>query len=200
MIAENQFRFAGLALMLIIFSVSVYFRRRANRSGGEGDYDSSEEKTWVLRTRGLGALLGYGSILIYLINPGWMAWAQIALPDWLRWAGAALALLMTPLLYWMFSSLGDNITPTVSIREEHHFVQHGPYRYIRHPLYSFASLFFVGMALLTALPIAILGLVIAMTALLARTEQEEARLLERFGAPYREYMQRTGRYFPRLGS
>jgi protein-S-isoprenylcysteine O-methyltransferase Ste14 len=198
MIAENLFRFAGLALMVAMFSISVYFRRKANISGGEDDYDSKEESPLVLRVRGLGALLGYGSILVYLINPAWMNWAQVELAENVRWAGAALALLMTPLLYWMFRSLGKNITPTVSIREEHDFVQDGPYRYIRHPLYTFASIFFVGMALLTAMPLSLLGLVVAMSALVARTEQEEQKLVERFGNPYSDYMQRTGRFFPKL--
>jgi protein-S-isoprenylcysteine O-methyltransferase Ste14 len=148
--------------------------------------------------RGLGALLGYGSILVYLINPAWIAWAQVELAENVRWAGAALALFMKPLLFWMFRSLGKNITPTVSIREEHDFVHDGPYRYIRHPLYTFASIFFVGMALLTAMPLSLLGLVVAMSALVARTAQEEQKLVERFGNPYRDYMQRTGRFFPKL--
>jgi len=36
--------------------------------------------------------------------------------------------------------------------------------------------------------------------LMARTPIEEAHLVERFGDEYRQYMQRTGRYFPKLGA
>jgi protein-S-isoprenylcysteine O-methyltransferase Ste14 len=45
------------------------------------------------------------------------------------------------------------------------------------------------------------GLWIAMTGLdiAARMRTEEAMLASRFGEPYRAYMRRTGRLFPRIG-
>jgi protein-S-isoprenylcysteine O-methyltransferase Ste14 len=47
--------------------------------------------------------------------------------------------------------------------------------------------------------IAALG-VLAFIAMAKRTPQEEANLIEKFGDEYREYMKRTGRFFPRLGN
>ena len=41
-------------------------------------------------------------------------------------------------------------------------------------------------------------LTLGTTAVLERTRQEEANLLERFGTAYDEYMQRTGRFLPRI--
>jgi protein-S-isoprenylcysteine O-methyltransferase Ste14 len=41
-------------------------------------------------------------------------------------------------------------------------------------------------------------LVLAFIVLMQRTPIEEKRLIEHFGDAYREYMQRTGRYLPRL--
>ena len=38
----------------------------------------------------------------------------------------------------------------------------------------------------------------AFTMLVLRTRREEQYLIERFGEDYRIYMQRTGRFFPRL--
>jgi protein-S-isoprenylcysteine O-methyltransferase Ste14 len=34
--------------------------------------------------------------------------------------------------------------------------------------------------------------------LVIRTDKEEAKLVERFGEAYQEYMRGTGRFFPRL--
>jgi protein-S-isoprenylcysteine O-methyltransferase Ste14 len=99
----------------------------------------------------------------------------------------------------MFSSLGRNITDTVAIRKEHTLVTHGPYRWIRHPLYSFGFLLFVGFTLLTANWFIGLTGVCALTLLALRTPIEEAKLIEQFGDAYREYMKRTGRFLPRLG-
>jgi protein-S-isoprenylcysteine O-methyltransferase Ste14 len=46
--------------------------------------------------------------------------------------------------------------------------------------------------------IALLG-ILAFTAMAVRTPKEEANLIEKFGDEYREYMKRTGRFFPKLG-
>jgi protein-S-isoprenylcysteine O-methyltransferase Ste14 len=40
--------------------------------------------------------------------------------------------------------------------------------------------------------------VVGLIFLVLRTPIEEAKLIERFGDEYREYMQRTGRFVPRL--
>jgi protein-S-isoprenylcysteine O-methyltransferase Ste14 len=39
-------------------------------------------------------------------------------------------------LSWMFISLGDNLTDTVVTRECAHFVESGPYRFVRDPMYT----------------------------------------------------------------
>lgn len=198
MTVESQLRLFAAILLIAAFSISGYFRRKANQSGAESDVDFSQEKTWVRRLRVGGALLGYGAMLAFLIYPPLVAWAQLALPLWLRWAGLAIMALMLPFVYWLFSNLGNNVTPTVSIRKEHQLVTTGPYRYIRHPLYTFGFLLMTGMSLVAANWFLFVTLMLAMTALLERTKQEEANLLARFGDQYAEYMQRTGRYIPKI--
>jgi protein-S-isoprenylcysteine O-methyltransferase Ste14 len=103
-----------------------------------------------------------------------------------------------PLFYWLFSSLGNNITPTVAIRKDHDLVTSGPYRWVRHPLYSVGFLAFGAFSLLAANWFIFALLILAFIVLMQRTPIEERRLIEHFGDAYREYMQRTGRYLPRL--
>jgi len=103
-----------------------------------------------------------------------------------------------PLIYWLFRSLGLNVTPTVAIRKTHTLVTHGPYRWVRHPLYSTGLLFFLGLSLLAANWFIALAILAGFTALTLRTPHEEARLIGKFGDEYRSYMRATGRYFPRL--
>jgi protein-S-isoprenylcysteine O-methyltransferase Ste14 len=103
-----------------------------------------------------------------------------------------------PLVYWLFSSLGKNVTHTVAIRKEHTLVKSGPYRWVRHPLYSVGLALFLGLSLLAANWFIALVIIISFSLLTLRTGIEEARLIERFGDEYREYMRVTGRYFPRL--
>jgi len=106
--------------------------------------------------------------------------------------------LCVPLIYWLFSSLGKNVTSTVAIRKDHALVTHGPYRWVRHPLYSVGFVAFTGFSLLAANWFILATLLLAFGVLMQRTPIEERRLIERFGDDYLEYMQRTGRYLPRL--
>lgn len=73
----------------------------------------------------------------------------------------------------------------------------GPYRLVRHPLYSGVGGLTLGISLLTDRPWAYLGcafLVLWFVLVLAPFEERELRAL--FGAPYEEYMRRTRRFVP----
>lgn len=201
MSTENAYRVVGAILVVSAMVMSAYYRHRAARRGKEsGDEISQprEEGPVLFATRAAGGLVFWGGVLVYLVNPAWMAWSQVDLPAGLRWGGAALLALDLPLMYWMFSSLGKNITHTVATRKEHELVTWGPYRWVRHPLYAFAMLAAAGLALLAANWFVALTAAATFAVLIARTSLEEQRLVERFGDEYRRYMQRTGRFFPRI--
>ncbi|UCD23138.1 MAG: isoprenylcysteine carboxylmethyltransferase family protein, partial [Gemmatimonadota bacterium] len=100
---------------------------------------------------------------------------------------------------WLFSSIGSAITPTSATRQAHVLTTKGPYRWVRHPLYTVGPSFFVSFGMM-AQNWFIAGLGVVAFALMAvRTPAEEANLIEKFGDEYRDYMARTGRFLPRLG-
>ena len=102
-------------------------------------------------------------------------------------------------LWWTFHSLGKNLTDTVVTRRAHTLVTHGPYRWVRHPFYVLGFVWLFALTLLSAnWLLGVLGLLV-MTMLVIRTRIEEAKLAERFGDEYREYVRRTGRFFPLFG-
>jgi protein-S-isoprenylcysteine O-methyltransferase Ste14 len=193
---ETVYQLVAIALLGASMSISIYYRSRAMRSGEK--ISSLEEGKLILNLRRIFGLALWLSTLAYLINPRWMAWASLPLPAWLRWSGAALMALCVPLVYWVFSSLGKNVTQTVAIRREHSLVTSGPYRWVRHPLYTVAFLNFIGLSLLAADWFIPLALVLGIAVLVKRTGIEEDRLIQRFGEDYRSYMQTTGRFVPRL--
>lgn len=66
-------------------------------------------------------------------------------------------------------------------------------------MYTAGTLLFIAVFLLTAnWFIGLGGLAMVLAVVLTRTSKEEAMLVETFGDPYREYMQRTPRYIPRV--
>lgn len=194
---ETVFRLIFIALFLSGTSISIFYRWRAQQSSKD-EITYREEGPlvmYVLRLLGLGLWV---AVIGYMINPGWMQWASISLPVWFRWAAVGLAGIAWGLILWMFRSLGNNVTPTVITRQEHSLVMSGPYRWIRHPLYTFATLFYASLGLMAANWFIPLMALVIFVMLALRTPKEEDNLIERFGEEYQRYMQRTGRFLPRL--
>jgi protein-S-isoprenylcysteine O-methyltransferase Ste14 len=195
---ENVFRVLTAIIFFTSVGISIYFRRKADKESGETVSRRADGAAMLAAIR-IGGLVLWLSPLVYLLAPAWMAWSRIGLPEWMRWLGAALGILCTGLIYWLFSSLGTGITATSATRKQHTLITHGPYRWVRHPLYTVGASLFAALGLL-ADNWFIAGLGILTFILMAvRTPKEEANLIEKFGNEYREYMKHTGRFFPKAG-
>ena len=194
---ENIFRLFAALILFTAMGISSYFRLKADRNSGE-KISRKVDGTIFMTIIRLGGLILWLSPFVYLLNPAWMAWSKIGLPEWARWLGVAIGIACTLGIYWLFSSIGSGITPTSATRKQHQLVTNGPYRWVRHPLYTFGSSMFVAFGLMSDnWFIALLG-ILAFIAMASRTPKEEANLIEKFGNEYRDYMKRTGRYFPKL--
>jgi len=195
---ENIFRISAAIILFTGMGISSYFRRKADRESGE-KISRKVDGTPMMTIIRLGGLILWFSPLVYLLNPAWMAWSKIGLPEWVRWLGVGTGILITLGIYWLFSSIGSGITPTSATRREHTLVTSGPYRWVRHPLYTLGSSMFVSFGMMADnWFIALLG-VLAFIAMAIRTPKEEANLIAKFGDEYRDYMKRTGRFLPKLG-
>jgi len=194
---ENIFRILAALTFFTSVGISAYYRRKADRDSGE-KISRKVDGTIFMTLIKIGGLVLWLSPLVYLINPAWMAWSKIGLPEWVRWMGVGVGILCTLGVYWLFSSIGSGITPTSATRKEHQLVTSGPYRWVRHPLYTVGSSMFIAFGMMADnWFIAALG-ILAFIGMALRTPKEEANLIEKFGDEYREYMKRTGRYFPKL--
>lgn len=195
---ETQFRVVTSVLFIVAFSMSAYFRRRAQR--GDDKISPAQEGTLILTLRRTFGLALWLSVLLYLIYPKAISWGQLDLPLWLRGLGLILMALCLPVFYWIFSSLDANITSTVVTRKDHTLVVTGPYGWVRHPLYTTGTLFFLGFSLVAASWFTALLLILESIVLDRRTSIEERQLIARFGDNYLKYMEQTGRYLPKIRS
>jgi protein-S-isoprenylcysteine O-methyltransferase Ste14 len=104
-----------------------------------------------------------------------------------------------PLVVWVMKSIGPNISETVLTKREHILVTHGPYRWVRHPLYVTGLLLLISATLIASnWLIGTLTVVAAIAIRYIVIPTEEAALLEKFGDHYREYMMHAGRLLPNL--
>lgn len=194
---ENVFRILAAAILFSGVGISTYYRLKADRDTGEKVPRSADGSAMMTIIR-IGGLFLWLSPLVYLANPGWMAWSKAGLPDELRWLGVGFGVLCVAGIYWLFSSIGSGITATSATRRQHTLVTRGPYRWVRHPLYTVGSSLYIAFGLISdTWVIALLG-ILAFTAMAIRTPKEEANLIEKFGDEYREYMKHTGAFLPKI--
>ena len=74
----------------------------------------------------------------------------------------------------------------------------GPYRWIRHPIYSGMVVLLIGNAITIAQPAVAVMALLTMLGITHQARREEQYLLGAFGTRYAGYLARTGRFFPRL--
>jgi protein-S-isoprenylcysteine O-methyltransferase Ste14 len=194
---ENIFRILAAIILVTGVSISSYYRRKADKETGERLSRKLDGNVFMTIIR-IGGLILWLSPFVYLLNPQWMAWSKLGMPVEIRWLGVGLGILCTLGIYWLFSSIGTGITPVSATRKEHRLSTGGPYRWVRHPLYTVGSSFFLSFGMMADnWFIALLG-ILAFIAMAARTPKEEANLIEKFGDEYRDYMKRTGRFLPKF--
>jgi protein-S-isoprenylcysteine O-methyltransferase Ste14 len=193
---DEWFRNLILVVLGPIVPFAVFYRHRSFT--GE-NLDRWQEGKFILfgtRLSGIPAVIGG---MAWMMNPAWMAWSSLPIPLWGRWIGVVLVGLGGLLLVWTLSNLGKNLTDTVATRKDHSLVTSGPYRFVRHPFYLSGLVSLVGGSLATANWFLLLAGLLPLGFLVVRTKTEEQKLIERFGDEYRNYMARTGRFFPRFG-
>jgi protein-S-isoprenylcysteine O-methyltransferase Ste14 len=192
---DNLARIIMLVGVAVFAPVGIYHRLRSRT---DERLDRRQEGWPILVGLRLLASAYAVGLVVFLIEPGWMAWASFHLPNWARWCGAGLGLAAGVLLIWTFRSLGHNLTDTVVTRRDATLITHGPYRWVRHPFYLAFAIAVAANALITANAfLAIAGTAVFLV-IVARTRIEERKLIERFGGDYLDYMRRTGRFLPRI--
>jgi len=179
---------------LAFLIVAIYHRLQSVRPGER--LDRTKEGWPVLIGLRVAGISTFGLAGAWLWNPSWFTWAAVPVPDWVRWMGVVAYGLSVVWLMWMFVLLGRNLTDTVLARREAVFVEHGPYRWVRNPMYT--GILGVSLSLGLALGTWLLPVCgsLTFTILAIRTRTEEKYLVERFGEQYLSYMKRVGRFFP----
>ncbi|HQZ84897.1 MAG TPA: isoprenylcysteine carboxylmethyltransferase family protein, partial [Actinomycetota bacterium] len=127
------------------------------------------------------------------------AWAALPIPTGWRWVGVGLGVVGTVLLLWVHHTLGRYFSVPGVMKERQELITAGPYRWVRHPMYTILLLVAIVYFLISAnwfIGVIWLGWIVGTVASMLR--DEEAALIDRFGDKYKVYMRRTGRFLPRV--
>lgn len=136
--------------------------------------------------------IALGIIAAYRLHGCQLPWPQIALET-----GYCLFVFGLALRWYSIIHLGRFFTANVAIAADHHIVDTGPYRFVRHPSYTGGLLALFGFCLSFQNWASLMIIFIPCFAVTRwRIHIEEKALLEALGEPYRNYMQRTRRLIP----
>jgi protein-S-isoprenylcysteine O-methyltransferase Ste14 len=124
-------------------------------------------------------------VVALIVGPRWPDDVR----DVLAAAGAVVALAGAAIGFASARALGSGLTPYPKPPSGAELVERGPYRYVRHPFYSGAILFFTGLSLAFSQPA--LALTLALGLVMALKSVVEERFLTASTPAYADYARRT---------
>ena len=169
---------------------------------------------WAMRTKRAQTRLNWGEALTYMLPTllgAWIFfaerrvlvrvglwWPAIPTPAWLMWLGATMTLAGLLFAIWARLYLGKNWSGLVQDKHDHELIRSGPYRFVRHPIYSGILLALVGTTLCRRNVWGFLGVALVWLGLWLKSRLEERFMVETFGAQYEDYRRATGAILPHL--
>jgi protein-S-isoprenylcysteine O-methyltransferase Ste14 len=109
----------------------------------------------------------------------------------LTYLGAAIAI-------WARIILGQNWSARVTLKVGHELIRSGPYRYVRHPIYTGMLLAMIGTAMVAGEWRGAAAVALSIIAFCLKAQREEQFMVTEFGETYHEYRSQTGFLVPGL--
>ncbi|HEY7354572.1 MAG TPA: isoprenylcysteine carboxylmethyltransferase family protein [Terriglobales bacterium] len=113
------------------------------------------------------------------------------------WAGVVLTFLGAAIAIWARIIIGSNWSSRVTLKVDHQLIRSGPYKYVRHPIYTGMILALLGTAVVVGELRGALAIVLAVIAFSLKAQREEKFMQSEFGETYRQYQGQTGFLVPR---
>ena len=167
----------------------VYWSTAAGRHVEKRSEESAESRALHRNLLNLGLLLQFVSI------PG-LRWRFLPFAMWIPPAGLALMAAATLFHVWARVHLGRNWTSEVAIQQDHQLVTSGPYRLVRHPVYTALIALSLGTAVVSGRIVSLLGAALFAAAYARKLRLEERGLSVAFGAQWDEYRRRSWALIP----
>jgi len=146
-------------------------------------------------------LVSFGMIIFPLLNIFLSTFDKFKfyVPYYFKIFSGIMLFLATIIFCLSHKELADNWSPFVEVKERQKLIKTGIYRYIRHPMYLSMWLFaFFQGFLLSNIFIEIFGILAWSNLYFIRINNEEKIMIDIFGNEYKEYIENTGRIFPKL--
>lgn len=128
----------------------------------------------------------------------WLTLRILPGSHWRLWCGIGALLTLLGVLFtiWARIYIGRNWSSVAAVKANHELITSGPYRWVRHPIYSGLVLGFLGTAIAIGQWRGALAVALSLIAIVQRIVIEERLMREQFGAVYDAYAQRVRALVP----
>jgi protein-S-isoprenylcysteine O-methyltransferase Ste14 len=124
---------------------------------------------------------------------------RILPPDlWIANMGIAITAAGLLFAIWARAYLGGNWSGAVTVKVGHQLIRTGPYRWVRHPIYTGLILALFGTAINRGQLRGFIAVVLLWIGFTLKSRIEERFMTATFGPEYDEYRRTTGGIVPRL--
>ncbi len=144
------------------------------------------------------AFLGFLLIFRADFAGAWLARPVFSAHSWLLLTCVLVTVLGLLFAVWARLTLGSNWSGTVTIKTNHQLIRRGPYRWIRHPIYTGMLAALLATAIAQGLLSGLVGFAFVSLALYRKARREEKFLAQEFGEGFTEHRQHTGMFLPRF--
>jgi protein-S-isoprenylcysteine O-methyltransferase Ste14 len=120
----------------------------------------------------------------------------ISATETVKWMAGILCIGGLVFCVWARATLGRNWSGTITLKEGHEFIERGPYRLVRHPIYTGMLAMFLATAITFGHLGGIVAVILAFASFWIKLSEEEKLMLQQFPDQYQSYQQRVRRIIP----
>jgi protein-S-isoprenylcysteine O-methyltransferase Ste14 len=155
---------------------------------------AAERQDWRSRLARLPVWLGYIALLVAGVYP--LGPRLFANTDWSEWLGVGICALGLVLAVWARKTLGAEWSQDVELKQGHRLVTRGPYRFVRHPIYTCHLIMGLGTAITFGEIAGFAGCLLFLLGFWIKLRQEEELLVRYFPEEYPAYKRRVKALVP----
>ena len=160
----------------------------------------TKQRETILQRFGYTLPLALAFYFLYQTSPvyGWLRDRFLPVGPLGEWLGVVLTAGGIAVAFWARWHLGTNWSGVVTLKQGHELIRTGPYRTIRHPIYTGILLALLGTAITFGEVRALLAVAIAWSSFYIKARREELFLSQEFGPSFAEHKRSTGMFLPRF--
>jgi protein-S-isoprenylcysteine O-methyltransferase Ste14 len=159
---------------------------------------TKRRESWGQRLIYVLPLVGASWLLRPKAHYGWLGVRFVPAGPITEWSGVLLTAAGVAIAIWARWHLGTNWSGVVTLKEGHELIRTGPYRTIRHPIYTGILLALLGTIVAAGEVRGLLAVAIAWASFYWKARREESFLRQEFAEKFGTHAKQTGMFLPKI--